>query len=597
MIHPDFNPLHRQILKFILILPILLLVPGNIITSASQPDLTPAQSHQLYLPLAYHGDIDLYISAVKVIQGTTMSHGYQVYIADRETIVRVFVGVNDGSKVVGVSGELCGYNQNSALLGCVSSDNGSITAPSFASNITRTLNFTLPDDWLKPGYAYHVEINQDHHIAEGNKDNNRYPDVGIQPFNFVSAPALDVVVVPVVYQPFGSSESYEPEMNDYSYLTFFPDDVLPIPSANFQFHEQVEYRPSEKKYNLDTEDGWKQLLSIITSIQNSEDPNGAYNYYGLVYSSDAHDCDNGCIVGVANQGERGAVGWSGPGPGKPHASKTMTHELGHNFDRKHVLCQGTENNIDQNYPYPDGMIGVYGLNVNNGQLLAPSDYFDFMSYCLNVWTSDYTYWNIFQFRDAQLSRGSGKTFDGQAMYIRGMLSPEDQVTLLPVYRQTVRTSLPDEGPFTVDLLATYKFNMLDIADSAGHRHFGFFVPSSPETVGIRLREGDQILIEKSTQPSFSLQKSAQDLMVLDSVGDRTLVSWPEVSHPDEPVYYRLRLSKDGGLSWQVLALDWRDSSLLLPEISAVERNRSLLEIQASDGIHTSTQIYPLRLDR
>jgi hypothetical protein len=518
------------------------------------------------------------------------------------------VRVNDGSKVVGVSGELCGYNQNSALLGCLTPDNGSITAPSFASNIDRTLNFTLPDDWLKPGYAYHVEINQDHHIAEGNKDNNRYPDFGIQPFNFVSAPDLDVIVVPIIYQPFGSSESWAPEMADYSYLTFFPEDVLPIPAANYQFHEQVVYKPSEKKYTLDTEDGWKQLLSIITSIQNSEDPNGTYNYYGLVNSSEFHDCDNGCIIGVANQGEKGAVGWSGPGPGKPQASKTMTHELGHNFDREHVLCFGTENNIDKNYPYPDGTIGVYGLNVNNGQLLAPSDYFDFMSYCHNVWTSDYTYWNIFQFRDAQLSRGSGTTFDGhfdgQAMYIRGMLSPEDQVTLLPVYRQIVRTSLPDEGPFIVDLLddagqvlGTHNFNMLDIADAAGHRHFGFFVPSLPETVGIRLREGDRILIEKSTQPSFSLQKSAQDLVVLDSVGDRTLVSWPEVSHPDEPVYYRLRLSKDGGLSWQVLALDWRDSSLLLPEISAVERNRSLLEIQASDGIHTSTQIYPLRLDR
>ena len=172
----------------------------------------------------------------------------------------------------------------------------------------------------------------------------------------------------------------------------------------------------------------------------------------------------------------------------------MTHELGHNFDRKHVLCLGTENNIDQNYPYPDGSIGVYGLNVNNGKLLAPSDYSDFMSYCLNVWTSDYTYWNIFQFRDAQLSKRGGTTFDGQAMYIRGMLSPEDEVTLLPVYRQIVRTRLPDEGPFMVDLLddtgqvlGTHNFNMLDIARSICQVPLFFVYSYGPDRVVILRR--------------------------------------------------------------------------------------------------------------
>jgi hypothetical protein len=84
---------------------------------------------------------------------------------------------------------------------------------------------------------------------------------------------------------------------------------------------------------------------------------------------------------VANQGARGGVVWSGDGSGSMLVSKTMTHELGHNFDRKHVLCEGSEDNIDKNYPYPDGTIGVYGLDVEEKKLIDPTTFFDFMSYC------------------------------------------------------------------------------------------------------------------------------------------------------------------------------------------------------------------------
>jgi hypothetical protein len=530
-----------------------------------------------------------------------MSDRYQVYIADRPAMMRVFVGIEGGSKVVGVTGKLCGYNQSGASLGCLTPNNGSITAPSFESKLKWTLNFTLPDDWLKPDYAYHVEINQDHHIAESDKSNNRHPKEDTQPFNFVSTPDLDVNVVLVRYKPFGSSESYFPEMDDYSDLTNFSEKVLPIPGANLQSHSQIDYMPDEARLNLDTKDGWINLLNIITTKQDSEDPSGTHIYYGLVNSFAAHDCDNGCFVGVANLGKRGAVGWSGLGGGTVEASKTLTHELGHNFDRKHVPCPGTITNNDKNYPYPDGMIGVYGLDVEEKTLIDPTTFFDFMSYCPNIWTSDYTYWNIYKFRESKLSSmGSDVDYDGEAMYIRGMLSPQDEVTLLPVYRQQVQTSLPQGGDYAVDLLddgeqilATYDFDMIDIADAPGHRHFGFFVPAVPETVGLRLREGRRILVEKFIQPRPDTMKLDQETLVLETVGERTVVSWPEVSHPDQPVHYRLRLSKDNGTSWQILALDWKDSSFLLPVLSNDDRSKLLLEIQASDGIHTSTQIYPI----
>ena len=322
----------------------------------------------------------------------------------------------------------------------------------------------------------------------------------------------------------------------------------------------------------------------------------------MVNTYDAHGCDviNGCIVGVGNQGKRGAVGWSGQGPGKSQASRTMVHELGHNLNRKHVFCSGSEDNIGKNYPYPDGKIWVWGLDIEERKLIDPNSFFDFMNYCHHVWTSDYTYWNIFQFRDSNLLMGSGIPFDGEAMYIRGTVSPEGEVTLLPVYRHRIATLSAFEGPYVVDVLddrgqviGIFNFEMIDIADTLGHRHFGFFIPALPGSAGLRLREGERTLVEKSIQPGFDQFQSPEKSLVVDFVGDRIRVRWPEVSHPYQPVYYRVRFSRDNGISWQVLALDWRESKIFLQALFVSERSQTLLEIQASDGIHTSTQIYPL----
>ena len=79
--------------------------------------------------MVYYGDLDLFIADVKVVQGTMISDKYKVHIADRPTIMRVFVGINGDSQVAVLTGELCGYNQNGVPLGCLPPDNKYITAP------------------------------------------------------------------------------------------------------------------------------------------------------------------------------------------------------------------------------------------------------------------------------------------------------------------------------------------------------------------------------------------------------------------------------------------------------------------------------------
>jgi hypothetical protein len=104
----------------------------------------------VHLPVIFKKDFDLKVTDVKVIQGITVSDPYSVFIANRDTEVRVFVGTGSGKKVKGVSAKLCGYNDQGEQLGCVQPENNPIVAPSFESNLAGTINFELPAEWAKP---------------------------------------------------------------------------------------------------------------------------------------------------------------------------------------------------------------------------------------------------------------------------------------------------------------------------------------------------------------------------------------------------------------------------------------------------------------
>ena len=73
----------------------------------------------------------------------------------------------------------------------------------------------------------------------------------------------------------------------------------------------------------------------------------------------------------------------------------MAHEIGHYLGLAHAPC-GTPG--DPNYPAyephdpassPNASIGEYGLNINNGNVLRPQTFKDYMSYCGPGWISLY----------------------------------------------------------------------------------------------------------------------------------------------------------------------------------------------------------------
>lgn len=600
------NGFWRSLLAAAGLLALVTLTWGNVASKGILQEALASDSSRLYLPLVRNAGTDVSIAGVKIIQGISLSGRYTAYVAGRATEARVFVATGNGKPVAGIGGRMCGYDAGGGLLGCIEPENGPIAAPSTEGELASTLNFLLPADWLKPGTSFHAEIVPPV-ASQASQANDRFPQAGINPFQFVSTPPLNLVIVPVEYRPFGSSQSYLPHTGDLSYLTYLPIKLFPVPSVNYELHPPYTYSPQEGRYNLDNSDGqgWVQLLTEIASIHNMEDPYGLKNYYGLVNSFDAHSCRAGCITGIGYLGGSGgyqtAAGWSGWGAGSPEASETMSHELGHNFGRGHVRCTGYEFNPDTNYPYPDGRIGQYGLDPETKSLYDPTRYADYMSYCDPIWTSDYTFWNIYQHRQAAGVRSDETGQESQALYVHGVISPQGEVSLLPAYRQPAKIAPAEGGRYRVELLgerrnvlAEYAFDPVEIPDATGFYSFGFFIPDFEGLSGLRIREGGEALAEKFVREKpFATRRLAEALSLAPSRGRLTL-RWGAVDHPSSAVVYRVRVSRDGGQNWQVLALDLPQAELPLP--GGLEGGEVWLEIQASDGIHTLTQSFPLQIE-
>jgi hypothetical protein len=409
------------------------------------------------------------------------------------------------------------------------------------------------------------------------------------------------MIVPVKYTPFSSGTSFLPETGDYAYLTWMSIKVLPISVANYQTHTMYSFFPTLSDHNLDnmTGAGWLQLLLELTAVHNLEDPTGNLNYYGLVNSFDAHGCESGCISGVSNQGATGGlltgVGWSGFGAGTVEAGQTLVHELGHNFGRPHVNCTGTEPKPDINYPYQAGLIGQWGLDISEGLLYNPLVYGDFMSYCSDVWTSDYNFWNIYSYRVSQSNRPTGGLPIKQTLYISGYRTPTGQVQLEPIYEQNSPLPAYRTGPYRVEMLgdqgkilAAYPFQMSEVADINGYASFGFFVPAIDDLQGIRILDSSRVLVEKVVPEQIAdFPNERQRISPRISDGVFTF-NWDGIQYSPQEIVYRLRVSQDRGRSWQVLALKLKETSFTLPINSGLDIKRAIFEVQATNGIHTST---------
>ncbi len=606
-------PFRRQLLAAGLLLVAVLAAPTRALPAtqtaqaqAASTSPTPSAPTTLltsYLPLFSRGAAhDLSVQRVEVVQGVTLGDSYTFHVAGRPALVRVFVILTgNGASVSGVSARLRRYVggvQQAQLTA------GPLTIPPATNegNLSHTFNFNLPAGWLTVGSAYVVDLDHDNDLPETNEGNNRYPATGQQSFNFTNMAALNIVIVPVTYK------GHTPPTVDLSYLSWMPPKILPVSQINYSV------RPTPYTFNGDLTQGsgWIDLLEEIDGVHSAENPAGDKLYFGLVDSVAADGCDGGCIAGIGFisspgnvwQTSVGFAGFPGSVAGRNEASSTFTHEMGHNFGRRHAPC-GNPAGPDGSYPYAGAIIGQWGYDTADGTLKNPGTYRDYMSYCGPEWTSDYTYYGIAQawgWLNAAASLASaGPT---ESLLVNGYFGPDGALHLDPVFaaqappsgapaQPTHRLELLDAGG---QVLADVPFELTEVViDSTVGRHeqaesFHVLAPAVPGLAGLRLYHGDELLYERlaaSPAPALAAATPAQTRAPNGGLN----VSWQLAA--GHATHFRVRFSPDGGATWHLLALDTAASDIEVPAVLIAGAKSPLLEVQAGDGVRSVMQTFLL----
>jgi hypothetical protein len=343
---------------------------------------------------------------------------------------------------------------------------------------TDTWNLALPVDDVLADLHVVAEVDPDARVPVLDRQDNRFP----QGDTTVSLDVRSLAPLRVVFIPIHSTRANRTG-------DVHSDNVDAFLAATRRFIPSAQVMPTLRHgfvtdRDLTTGSGWSGLLSDIQALRTAESAADEY-YHGIVPAVQGSG-----IAGIAYVPSDPASPFrSGISFDRlPAATDAVAHELGHNLGRRHAPSPGclTPANIDPDFPYHDGGIGWPGYDILTGDLRLPAGYRDYMGYCNTVWTSDYTYDGIVQWRrNDPLVGGTPSAAETDGLLIWGTINASG-VTLSPVFTLIARPALPHRpGPYTLrgftadgTELFSLPFRGTNVphAPDPEEAHFAFFVP-------------------------------------------------------------------------------------------------------------------------
>lgn len=306
-----------------------------------------------------------------------------------------------------------------------------VAGPSSDADLATTFNFELAGEALTPDLQFAVSLREASGKAQGAPSPAAsYPASGRAAISAQSTSGpLRLVLVPLQYDADGSGRL--PPL-DEAQVTRYRDTLLglyPTGSVEIRIRDPIPYDGVISPNG----DGWGEVLQFLLMRRNQDRitnealPNEYY--YGLfmpkasfaLYCSGSPVCVLGLSTALPDPTKEFARGSVGIGFVGDQAASTLAHETGHAHGRLHAPCapMGFIQNTDPAFPYPDGGIGVWGLDLGEKSLFDPQGPArDFMGYCDPTWVSDYTWGALFDritFVNASAAAGGGG--GGQPMWM------------------------------------------------------------------------------------------------------------------------------------------------------------------------------------
>jgi hypothetical protein len=275
-----------------------------------------------------------------------------------------------------------------------------VTAESVDGDLESTFNFELPAEMVKRTTHFELEIVEE--TADG-PGGGKPKDAawasadtgGLDP---QLTDELQIVLIPVRYNADGSGRLPDTSASQVELITELTMVMYPATNVVVRVDPPLDW---PRRISPFSSGDWTDVLDELIDMRSrANEPNNTY-YYGMFNPEPTLNqfCSSGCILGLsylafsAEPFFRASVGVGYPGP---IASETMVHEVGHAHGREHAPCGLYGQPADRNYPYSGARIGSWGNDVVSGELFNPANTVDMMSYCQNIWVSDYTFFALYE---------------------------------------------------------------------------------------------------------------------------------------------------------------------------------------------------------
>ena len=327
---------------------------------------------------------DLSVEFAYVTQSVQRPDGSVPVVAGRDALVRVFVK-NSRSNLLRPDVRLRVYD-GAALLQTIT-----IPAPELSvrtsldeGTLSSTWNSVIAASNVRTGLRILADVDPSNGVStDANRANNIWPR-NSAPFAVTAnvAPPFNVRFVPVTV---GALTGNVTTANVGQFLT---RSRLLHPLSTINADVRLPFVSSAA--DLQASDGnsaWLTVLSEMNALRSTDNAPATTHYYGVVKVT-----YNSGVAGYGYVPGRAAVGWDY----MPSGGDVAAHEWGHNFSRPHSPC-GVSG--DPSYPYAGATIGFYGWNSTSNSLIAPNAT-DYMSYCGNNWTSDWSWSKVMNYRES-----------------------------------------------------------------------------------------------------------------------------------------------------------------------------------------------------
>ena len=419
--------------------------------------------------------LNLQIAGAYLTQSVQSFDNAVPLVVGRDGYLRVFAVANQANTVT--PAVRVRLYQNGTLLQTVSiaAPGGSTPTSVAEGTLTSSWNAPIPAALIQPGLQLLAEVDPSGDVDESNESDNRFPVGGTpKPLEVRTAPPLELTLVPVRQSANGLQGNVTAGNRDQ--FLDLARRIYSFPSDDATVHGV--FTTSGPLQSNDANGAWGTLLSEIDALRVAEGT--GRQYYGVVKLD-----YTGGQVARSTVGLPAAVGFDD----SAERSRMLAHELGHMWGRSHAPC-GNAQAVDPGYPYANGAIGKYGLDVATVTLRATTVP-DIMGLCKNPWISDYTYLGVMNDRGTAASLGSAAGLAQPTLLVWGHIT-DGRAVLEPAFQVVTRPVLPSRpGSYSIEATTSdgtrafsLSFEASEAADDPrGGRHFAFAVPLDEVTAG------------------------------------------------------------------------------------------------------------------